>query len=77
MKQAYKKVYHEYGFYNFVPVELTGKCKKVSGGPCNSETHYFQAQRRVFGIPLGKYWVTKASIEFFDPVVEVVYDIKR
>lgn len=79
MKQAYKKVYNTHGLYDFVPVELTGKCKNVSGGPWwsdnfSSELNYVQVQRRVFGIPLGKYWVEKKSIRICDPITEVVYD---
>ena len=77
MKQAYEKKYGDYGTY-WVPVELTGLCKKVTGGPdeYNPPLHYRQAQRRLFGIPFGKYWRLEDNIKFCDPVVETIYECK-
>lgn len=74
MKQAYQKFYMDHGGCIWEPAELTGKCKKIVGGPSNKEHHYYQAQRRIFGIPFGKYWVHEDSIMWFDPVVETIYD---
>jgi hypothetical protein len=77
MKQAYEKVYYgDYGGYSWGLVELTGKCKKVSGGLNTQEHHYYQVQRRFFGIPVFKDWVHKGNIEFCDPEVETIYDCK-
>lgn len=77
MKQPYKKIYYgDYGGAAQIPVELTGVCKKITGGPANRERHYYQVQRRLFGIPIEKYWVPKDEVEFFDPVVETVYECK-
>lgn len=74
MKQAYQRVLLDYD-WGWVPVELTGICKKVvTGWPDEDEIHYYQAQRRFIGLPLGKYWISKVDIKFFEPIVETEYD---
>jgi hypothetical protein len=75
MKQAYEKYRGDYG-WDLRPIELTGVCKKVTGGPLDRERHYYQAKRRIFGIPLWTYWIHEDCIRFFDPVVETVYECK-
>lgn len=75
MSNAYKKVYDAYS-YTWVKVELTGLCKKVTGGPWASEEPlvYRQAQYRLFGIPLWTYWISTTMLAFFDDVKEVIYE---
>jgi hypothetical protein len=73
MKQAYQREFLDYDWV-WVPVELTGICKKVTGGPDEDERHYYQAQRRFIGLPLGKYWISKDYIKFFEPIVETEYE---
>ena len=75
MKQAYVKHYEEYGFA-WIPVEPTGICKKVTGGPYGEQgdRHYIQIQRRLFGIPFMKSWISEDDIRWFDPIVETVYE---
>lgn len=75
MKQAYKKVYEPHG-YSWRKVELTGICLKVTGGPHEEDRHYYQTQVRLFGIPLGKNWIPKEDVKFFDSVVETLYECK-
>lgn len=75
MQQAYERRYDGFRHY-WTPVELTGICKKITGGTGDHERHYYQVQRRWFGIPLGKYWKNKGGIEFFDVVVETEYKCK-
>lgn len=76
MKQPHKKVYYGDFGSRWIPVELTGVCKKITGGPGNREHHYYQVRRRLFGIPVKKYWIHKEKVEFFDPVVETIYECK-
>lgn len=75
MKEAYKLEFYDY-FSEWVPVELTGICKKVTGGP-REECYFYQAQRRLFGFPIGKYWISEENIKFFDPVVETEYQCNK
>lgn len=58
---------------DYVKHELTGICKKVTGGVGSSgkPVHYYQAQQRLFGIPLWKYWIETSKLYFFDPKEEV------
>lgn len=72
MKQAYRKEFDSWG-WAWYPVELTGLCKKVTGGPYG-DIEYYQAQTRVFGIPLWKRWISKDELKFFDPVEETIYE---
>jgi hypothetical protein len=74
MKQAYKKTALDFD-WGYDLIELTGRCKKVTGGPYE-EAQYYQVQRRLFGIPLGKYWLHEANVKFYDPIVEIEYDCK-
>lgn len=75
MKQAHRRYGH-----SWFRVELTGVCKKVTGGPHferrDIERHYYQVWRTIFGVRVGKYWVHKHNIEFFDPVEETIYECK-
>lgn len=73
MKQAYEKVYDMYG-YSFQKVETTGKCKKITGGVEEEETHYVQVQRKLFGIPVWKTWVPIENIKWCGPSVETIYE---
>lgn len=73
MKQAYHK--RSDGCFNqYREVELTGLCKKVTGGSIRKqERHYYQAQYRVFGIPIYKYWIDQDEVYFIDPIEESYY----
>lgn len=73
MKQAYMKKWGDYSDY-WVRVELTGRCSKVTGGPPEEDRHYYQAQKRWFGIPVYKYWINKTCVKFFDPIIKTEYD---
>jgi hypothetical protein len=73
MKEVYRRVLLDYG-WGWIPVELTGICKKVTGGPDKDEIHYYQAQRRFLGLPFGKYWIPKSEIKICDPIVETEYE---
>lgn len=74
MKQAYEKNYYgDFGGYSWGLIELTGKCKKVSGGFYTTEHHYYQVQRRFLGIPIFKEWVHEGNIEYYTPVIETEY----
>lgn len=74
MKQPYRRVFVDYG-WDWVPVELTGKCKKITGGP-GSQEDYYVAQARFLGIAIYKYLVRKDDVKFFDPIVETIYECK-
>lgn len=76
MKQSYKKVWYDYG-YSWRRVELTGLCKKITGGPEDKERTYYQAQRRLFGVPIVKHWIFKDNVSFFDPIVETEYECEE
>jgi hypothetical protein len=69
-------------------VELTGRCKKTTGGPngCLSRyttsvgatesaepRHTVEIQQYLFGFKSGKYWVDKSQIHMFDSVTEEIY----
>jgi len=75
MKQAYQRYYVDMGGYYHDPVELTGQCKTVTGGPfgCAGARKYFEVQRRLFGYKIGTKWVHEDEIKFFDEVVEVIH----
>ena len=74
MKQAYELT--ECGDWAtgmwWSPVTTTGRCKKVTGG-LDGEKHYVQVQRKLFGIPLWKSWVSANNIKWVDPVIETEY----
>lgn len=57
----------------WIPVKTTGLCKTIKGGVYNEERHYIQIQRKIFGIPCGKYWVAAENIKWCDPIVETTY----
>lgn len=77
MKQAYKRHDKSHSFCpDWHPVELTGICKKVTGGTYATDRHYYQAQRRLFGIPIGKYWIPSYDVEWYDAEVETIYECK-
>lgn len=73
MKQAHKRHIGDFGS-DWYPVELTGLCKKITGGGYATDRHYYQAQRRLFGIPIGKYWVSSYDIEWRDAEETVYYE---
>lgn len=77
MKQAYEnKAAGDWPCMSrWVPVETTGRCKKVEGG-LHNELYYYQIQRRLFGIPLWKCWILSDYIKWCDPVVETEYGCK-
>lgn len=71
-KEAYEKIFVDYGWALAGPLEFTGKCKKVnSQGEVNE---FMQVQRRVFGLPLYKSWVNKSDIRWFDKTTVEYYD---
>ena len=77
MKKAHKRVdsYSHHGWH-WTPVELTGVCKKVTGGINDIELHYYQAQYRFLGIPIYKYWIYRDNVRFYEPEVETIYECK-
>jgi hypothetical protein len=68
MKIPYRQTY-EYGWQK---VELTGKCKRVTGGPYG-DRNYVQIKNKFFGIPMGNMWVDEQDISYFDEVSVVEY----
>ena len=77
MKEAYVKQVSEWG-WNWAKCELTGLCKKVEGGAHYGQqsyqcTEYVQIYVKLFGIKIGKQWVEKELIRYFDPIKETIY----
>jgi hypothetical protein len=77
MKTAFEKVLGECG-WDYVEVETTGLCKKVTGG-LGGERHYVQLRRKIFGIPVWKTWVESDMIVWRDiePIVVEYYRSKE
>jgi hypothetical protein len=71
MQEAYQRKIGDWHFY-WKKVELTGMCKRVSGGPYG-DRFYRQVQRRLFGIPVWKSWIPEDEISFFDKQKVAVY----
>lgn len=61
------------GVWDFVPVELTGKCKRITY-PSGDFLEYVQCQRRIFGIKCGTYWCLKGLIKWLETMKVEYYD---
>jgi hypothetical protein len=70
-KKPYKRFFDGFGF-GYEQVELTGKCKRVTDGDHVFE--YAQAQYRILGIPLWKYWIYKGDISWKEEKKVEYYD---
>lgn len=71
-KIPFKKVRTEYG-WDYKPIELTGKCKRVTH-PNGKSYEYAQCQRRLFGLKIGTYWVYNGLISLAEPKKVEYYD---
>jgi hypothetical protein len=71
-KVPHRKIFVEWG-WDYKPVELTGKCKRVTY-PGGSPYEYVQCQRRIFGIKCGTFWLNKDFIRWADPKKVEYYD---
>lgn len=71
-KVPHRKVPTDYG-WDYKPVELTGKCKRIRY-PSGSVYEYIQCQRRIFGIKAGTYWWLKEDIKLMDTIEVEYYD---
>ncbi len=71
MKQAYIRSYDGYS-WDWKKVELTGLCKKVSGGP-HGDREYVQIRSKFFWLFSIKFWVTPDEVQHFDPETKVIY----
>lgn len=74
MKEAYVKLCDDYGFY-FKKLELTGRCKKVTGGVNPAE--YVEIIRYFFWIFPVKTWLRKDNIFFYEEEKEEIYQCKE
>lgn len=68
-KAAYAKIYDMWG-YNYYLLNLTGKCKTVTG--YHGENKYYQYRVKLFGIPLWTRWV-HADCVVWGPAPSVKY----
>ena len=59
-KKPHRRVPTSYG-WDFKPVELTGRCKRVTY-PSGAVFEYVECQRRLFGIKIGTFWEDKDCI---------------
>lgn len=71
-KIPHRKVVTDFG-WKHVPVELTGKCKRVTY-PGGKSYEYMQCQRRIFGIKCGKFWEYKEYIVLLEETKVEYYD---
>lgn len=71
-KIPYLRYRVEFGHISKGPLEFTGKCKSVKTSTYSLD--YVQCQRRIFGIPAGKFWVYKDNIEWREKERVEYYD---
>ena len=56
-------------------VELTGRCKKTTGGPDDEEPrHRVEIQKYWFGYKCGTKWILKKYIKIYDVVTDEIYE---
>jgi hypothetical protein len=56
-------------------IELTGRCKKTSGGPDYTyDRHRVEIQKYLFGFKCGTEWVLKERVRIFDAISEEIYE---
>lgn len=72
-KLPFQKIPNDYGGWYYKPIELTGKCKRITY-PSGNVYEYAQCQRRLFGIKLGTFWVYKDSIVWSEQKKVEYYD---
>ncbi len=71
-KIPHKKVCTDYG-WDYKPVELTGKCKRIIY-PNGKSYEYVQCQQRIFGFKVAKYWYLKDLIVWSEQKKVEYYD---
>jgi len=81
VKQIYYRISDEYGS-TWYPLNPTGKCKKITGGPNNDDNgiyHQHQLGGRYLGRSGPKIWIHERDLKWFDVrKVEIFnYDIHR
>jgi hypothetical protein len=73
-KQAWY-VRYTYGYNDKYTVELTGRCKKTTGGPDDIKPRYsVEIQKYFFGYKWGTKWVCKEHIVICDPITEEIHE---